>query len=92
MYITGRKKEIIITAAGEKIPPRPIESAIKQELPIVSNALLIGDRQRFLCCLLTLKVHVHVYIYRELRISDTCIQVYSFGIGAWSYKKLVYSI
>ena len=49
-------KEIIITASGEKVPPRPIEDAIKRELPVVSNALVIGEQQRFLCCLLTLKV------------------------------------
>ena len=34
----------------------PIEDLIKQELPLVSNAMLIGDNQKFLCCLLTLKV------------------------------------
>ena len=56
LYITGRMKEIIITASGEKIPPRPIEEAIKRELPIISNAIVIGDQQRFLCCLVTLKV------------------------------------
>lgn len=55
LFITGRMKEIIITASGEKVPPRPIEDAIKRELPVVSNALVIGEQQRFLCCLLTLK-------------------------------------
>ena len=49
-------KEIIITASGEKVPPRPLEEAIKRELPIISNAIVIGDQQRFLCCLVTLKV------------------------------------
>ena len=56
LYITGRVKEIIITASGEKVPPRPIEDAIKRELPLISNAIVIGDQQRFLCCLVTLKV------------------------------------
>ena len=56
LYITGRMKEIIITASGEKVPPRPIEEAIKRELPLISNAIVIGDQQRFLCCLVTLKV------------------------------------
>ena len=56
LYITGRMKEIIITASGEKVPPRPIEEAITRELPLISNAIVIGDQQRFLCCLVTLKV------------------------------------
>ncbi len=58
MYITGRKKELIITAGGEKVAPVPIESLVKQALPIVSNAIVIGDQRKFLTCLLTLKVEV----------------------------------
>uniref|UniRef100_A0A673CB94 long-chain-fatty-acid--CoA ligase n=1 Tax=Sphaeramia orbicularis TaxID=375764 RepID=A0A673CB94_9TELE len=55
LYITGRLKEIIITAGGENIPPVPIEDALKAETPIISNVMLVGDKLKFLSMLITLK-------------------------------------
>lgn len=49
--------DLIITAGGENVPPIPIEDAVKKELPIVSNAMVIGDKKKFLSMLLTLKVN-----------------------------------
>jgi long-chain acyl-CoA synthetase len=53
LTITGRKKEIIITAGGKNIAPKNIEAAIKQ-LPLVGEAVVIGDRRKFLTALVTL--------------------------------------
>ncbi|XP_054661526.1 long-chain-fatty-acid--CoA ligase ACSBG2 isoform X1 [Grus americana] len=60
LYITGRIKELIITAGGENVPPVPIEDAVKEAVPIISNAMLVGDKAKFLAMLLTLKCNVDV--------------------------------
>jgi long-chain acyl-CoA synthetase len=53
LSITGRKKEIIITAGGKNIAPKNIEQAIK-ESPIIAEAVVIGDRRKFLTALVTI--------------------------------------
>ncbi|KAL3290030.1 hypothetical protein HHI36_023402 [Cryptolaemus montrouzieri] len=58
VYITGRLKELLITAGGENIPPVPIEQMVQSELPHLSYAVLIGDKRKFLSLLITLKSEV----------------------------------
>lgn len=51
--ITGRKKDLIITAGGKNVSPGPIEEVI-QRCEFVSQALVLGDKRPFISALVTL--------------------------------------
>jgi long-chain acyl-CoA synthetase len=53
LNITGRKKDIIITAGGKNITPKNIESSLKN-IDVVGEAVLIGDRRKFISALLSI--------------------------------------
>ena len=53
IFITGRKKELIVSSTGKKIFPSRVENLFKME-PLISQVLLVGDRLPFLTALLTL--------------------------------------
>jgi long-chain acyl-CoA synthetase len=53
LYITGRKKDIIITAGGKNITPANLENWLKQN-QYISQAVVYGDRRPYLTALITL--------------------------------------
>ncbi len=55
VYITGRKKELIVSSNGKKIYPARIEGLFKTE-PIVNQIVLIGDRLPYVTALVTVNV------------------------------------
>src|SRR5439155_9607576 len=57
VFITGRKKELIVSSTGKKIYPGRVEALFKME-PLVSQVLLIGDRLPYLTALFTINLTV----------------------------------
>ena len=53
LKITGRKKEIIVTAGGKNVSPGPMEDIIRAH-PLVSQAMVVGDQRPFISALITL--------------------------------------
>ncbi|HMK77158.1 MAG TPA: AMP-binding protein [Thermodesulfobacteriota bacterium] len=51
LYLTDRKKDIIITAGGKNIAPSEIENKLKFS-PFIKEAIVIGDRRKYLSCLI----------------------------------------
>lgn len=53
LTITGRKKEIIVTAGGKNVAPAPLEDRLRAH-PLISQCMLVGDGRKFIGCLITL--------------------------------------
>ncbi len=58
MRITGRIKELIITAGGENVPPVLIENEMKAAMVAVSNVMVVGDKRKYLSMVVSLKVEM----------------------------------
>jgi long-chain acyl-CoA synthetase len=50
--ITDRKKDILVTAGGKNVAPQNLENALKTA-PLVSQALVVGDRRPYVAALIT---------------------------------------
>jgi long-chain acyl-CoA synthetase len=67
--VTGRKKDIIITAGGKNITPANIEAEIKQH-PLVSQCVVIGDRRPYLVALVTLDPEEAIKFAKENELPE----------------------
>jgi long-chain acyl-CoA synthetase len=69
LYITGRKKDIIITAGGKNITPANLENGLKQNRWI-SQAVVVGDRRPYLVALITLDPEEAPALAQHLGLED----------------------
>ncbi|GAA4990170.1 AMP-dependent synthetase/ligase [Kineococcus glutinatus] len=53
LRITGRKKEILVTAGGKNVAPAPLEDQLRAH-PLISQAVVVGDQRPYVACLLSL--------------------------------------
>ena len=51
--VTGRKKEIIVTAGGKNVAPAVLEDRLRAH-PLISQCMVVGDQQPFIGCLITI--------------------------------------
>jgi long-chain acyl-CoA synthetase len=69
LFITGRKKDIIITAGGKNITPANLENGLKQNRWI-SQAVVVGDRRPYLVALITLDPEEAPALAQQLGLED----------------------
>ena len=75
LRITDRKKDLLVTAGGKNVAPQNIENLLKGD-PLISQAMVYGDRRPFLTAVLTLDVEAATAYARGLGISgDTAAEL-----------------
>jgi long-chain acyl-CoA synthetase len=73
LFITGRKKDIIITAGGKNITPANLENGLKQNRWI-SQAVVVGDRRPYLMALITIDPEEAPALAESLGLEDASIE------------------
>jgi long-chain acyl-CoA synthetase len=69
LRITGRKKELIVTAAGKNVAPAPLEDRLRAH-PLISQAVVMGDARPFISALITLDAEALAVWSAERGLSD----------------------
>ena len=72
LRITDRKKDLLVTAGGKNVAPQNIENLLKGD-PLISQAMVYGDRRPFLTAVLTLDVDAATAYARDHGISGTSV-------------------
>ena len=85
LVITDRKKDLIITSGGKNISPQNLENLIKH-IPLVANAMVYGDKKKYLTALVTLDADETISYAREHNLSS---EDYDELISSDEIKKIV---
>jgi long-chain acyl-CoA synthetase len=72
LRITGRKKELIVTAAGKNVAPAPLEDRLRAH-PLISHAVVVGDARPFIAALITLDPEAITQWATERGVSDVAL-------------------
>ncbi|MDR1861641.1 MAG: AMP-dependent synthetase/ligase [Candidatus Ancillula sp.] len=70
LKITGREKDIIVTAGGKNVSPSPLEELIKTS-PIIANAVVVGERRPFISAILTFDAENLKYFLKSNKLDDS---------------------
>jgi long-chain acyl-CoA synthetase len=87
-YVTGRKKELIVSSNGKKIYPARIESFFKTE-PLINQVVLIGDKKPYVTALLTVNV---AQVQNLKGVEDTVSKPVSELVGSEPVNKAVQEV
>ena len=88
LYITGRLKEIIVLANGEKVPPVDMEAAIACD-SLFEQVLVIGEGRPYLCALLVLDATQWQAAARELGVDPRAEQaLYNPKVESWVIQRI----
>ncbi len=68
LFITDRKKDLIITSGGKNVAPQKIEALLKEN-PVFTQAVVVGDRKKYLTALFNLNYDIAVQVARTSKIS-----------------------
>lgn len=95
LYVTGRLKELIITAGGENISPVPIESKLKEKLgKYFVNIIVIGDKRKFLSLILNDQIQKcdNKFIQKAIDDVNSLVESNASTIKKWTILKTKFKI
>jgi long-chain acyl-CoA synthetase len=72
LTITGRKKELLVTAAGKNVAPAPLEDRLRSH-PFVSQAVVVGDQRPFIAALVTIDDEVFARWTQEVDLAAATV-------------------
>ena len=92
IIITGRAKDTIVLSNGENVEPEPIEQRIVEMSPLIDQAVLVGQDQRYLAALLVLNIpelmNRGFLSERRFRCNEYAMMMLNIDVGHQSFLQL----